>query len=308
MIYKQGDLQMYSGPYPKDIDIYYPAHTHDLVTCLVNGEQKRVIQSRYLQKFGHTRETYLIKFPNAPLKSLAASESYRRVATSPIGRKQRSDSLRNSNLNNKEFQETRKASVNKFWKSERSTELRKNKSILAIKQHEETDLEDRIRKYYKERHPGSDAQKQASIRATLNNPGNAPGSRKKARETYIKNSELGLHNSETKFKKKVYEETSLMYQSTYELDFLKLCDNLSILNRIKNSPCLSGENYPYNFYAPDYILDNEYVIEIKSWYIENLQEKRCPGILQLKEQLVIDKGYKFLYIKDKDYSNFITII
>lgn len=44
------------------------------------------------------------------------------------------------------------------------------------------------------------------------------------------------------------------------------------------------------------------MIEIKSWYIENLQEKRYPGILDIKKKLIESKGYKFLYIKDKDYT------
>ena len=135
-----------------------------------------------------------------------------------------------------------------------------------------------------------------------------PEAREKSRQTYIKNSDLGLHNKETKFKKKLYKETTLMYQSSYELDFLELCDNKGILDRIKNAPCFSDIDYPYNFYAPDYILDDIYVIEIKSWYIENLQEKRCPGLLKKKEELVISKGYKFLYIKDKDYTSFLVTI
>lgn len=126
--------------------------------------------------------------------------------------------------------------------------------------------------------------------------------------TYIKNSNLGLHNKETKFSKTQYKDSGLMHQSSYELDFLELCDKRNILDRIKNAPCLSAKSYPYNFYLPDYILDDNYIIEIKSWYIENLQESRYPGILKLKEQLVIDKGYKFLYIKDKDYSILENII
>lgn len=125
--------------------------------------------------------------------------------------------------------------------------------------------------------------------------------------TYIENSNLGVHRRET-IKKKKYKETDLYYQSSYELDFLELCDKHNILPRIKNAPCLSADYYPYNFYAPDYILDDTCIIEIKSWYIENLQEKKCPGLLKLKEQLVVDKGYKFLYIKDRDYSRLETII
>jgi hypothetical protein len=42
--------------------------------------------------------------------------------------------------------------------------------------------------------------------------------------------------------------------------------------------------------------------------MESLQEKKCPGLLKIKEKLVVDKGYKFLYIKDKDYTNFLNIV
>ena len=298
---------MYTGQSPQSIDINYPAHTYELITCLINGEQKRIIQDRYLQKFGYTKETYITEFPLAPLKSLAASESYRNAALSEKGRATRSNTITNLNLYNAEFQEKRKDSCKEFFESDRSIEYRRLNSDRAKEQHKNGQA-DYVRKYFKERHSGSAAQKAASIRATLNNPGNAPGAREKIRATYIKNSELGLHNKETKFKKKLYKDSSLMYQSTYELDFLELCDNYNILDRIKNAPCLSADYYPYNFYAPDYILDDTYIIEIKSWYIESLQEKRCPGLLQLKEQLVIDKGYKFLYIKDKDYTPLLSLI
>jgi hypothetical protein len=220
----------------------------------------------------------------------------------------RSKNLTDLNLNNKKFQENRQNSCKEFWKSDRSDELRKIKSDRAVIQHKETNLDDQVKKYFKERYQGSDNQKEKSKRLKLNNPGSKPEAREKSRQTYIKNNELGLHNKETKFKKKLYKDTILMYQSSYELDFLELCDTSNMLHRIKNAPCLSADYYPYNFYAPDYILDDIYIIEIKSWYIENLQEKRCPGILKLKEQLVADKGYKFLYIKDKDYSNLLSYV
>lgn len=299
---------MYSGPDPQSIDINYLPHTYELITCLVSGEQKRIIQDRYLQKFGYTRKTYIIKFPLAPLKSLAATESYRKVANSAIGKIQRSTAMKNSNLNNEEFQKARKRSCKEFWNSERSKELRNNKAEKARIQHIETDLNDKVRNYFSTVYVGSIDQQERSIRATNNNPGSRPDVKKKIKDTYIKNSELGLHNKETKFKKKKFEDTNLIYQSSYELDFLELCKTNNILHRIKNAPCLSADFYPYNFYAPDYILDGTYIIEIKSWYIENLQEKKCPGLIKLKEHLVIAKGYKFLYIKDKDYTPFLSFI
>ena len=297
---------MYNGPDPKNIDINYPVHTYELITCLVNGEQKRIIQNRYLLKYGISKVEYLIKFPDAPIKSLAAAESYRKAASTEEGRKRRSDTITNLNLNNADFQEKRKAATKEFLDSDRSTEYRKLNSDRAKEQHKNGQAEF-VKKYFTERYQGSENQKEKSKRLKINNPGASPEAREKSRQTYIKNSDQGLHNKETKFKKKLYKETTLMYQSSYELDFLELCNKEGLLDRIKNSPCFSAMGYPYNFYAPDYILDDIYVIEIKSWYIENLQEKRCPGIIKKKEELVISKGYKFLYIKDKDYTELLKI-
>lgn len=298
---------MYTGPSPNSINENYPDHTYEQIVCLVSGEQKRIIQDRYLQKFGYTKEIYIIEFPGAPLKSLAASESYRKSAMSEQGQKQRSNAMKNLNLHNKEFQENRKKGCDEFWNSDSSLVIRSAASEKAKIQHRTTDLNDCVRRYFTTAYIGSEDQLDRSVRATKNNPGSRPEVKKKIRETYIKNSELGLHNKETKFKKKKYKNTNLIYQSTYELDFLELCDSKNTLGRIKNAPCFSDKNYPYNFYAPDYMLDNKFVIEIKSWYIEKLQEKRCPGLLKKKEQLIIDKGYKFLYIKDKDYSELLNI-
>lgn len=287
---------MYTGPNPKDINSDYPNHTHELIVCLIDGSQRKIIQERTLKNnYGITKKEYLEKFPNAPLMSLSAKES-------------RSNNMRNLNLNNKEFQEKRTKASREFLDSDRSIEYRKDQSIKAIKQHKETNLEDSIRDYFKSDFIGSTDQMARSIRARENNPGSSLESRKKIRSTYIKNSDLGLHNKETKYKKRIYKDTTLMYQSSYELDFLEYCELNNLIGRIKNSPCFSSDTYPYNFYAPDYILDNEYIIEIKSRYIENLQEKRCPGLLEKKKNLIISKGYKFVYIRDKDYSVIIDLL
>jgi hypothetical protein len=299
---------MYQGPIPTDIDIKYPVHTYELITCLINGEQKKIIQDRYLKKFNSSKEEYLRLFPGAPLKSLSASESYSRAANSDEGKKRRSETITNLNLNNRDFQEKRIKASREFLDSDRSMEYRKKQSDKAKKQHKETDLEEHVREYFKTRYQGSKDQTDRSIRMIKNNIGSSIESKQKSRQTYIKNSELGLHNKETKFKKKKYKETNLIYQSSYELDFLIKCEELNILNRIKNSPCLSDKDYPYNFYQPDYILDDAFIIEIKSWYIENLQEKQCPGILKMKEELVVNKGYKFLYLRDKNYNPLLTYL
>lgn len=280
---------MYTGPNPKDINSDFPDHTYDLIVCLMDGSQKRIIQERSLKKFYNvTKKEYLEKFPGAPLMSLSAKQ-------------QRSKTMTTLNLDNNEFQKKRIKASKEFLDSDRSTEYRKTQSDKAKEQHK-NGLDDAVRKYFKERFKGTDDQKNRKLRFKENNPNYVDGMQQKKKDTYIKNSELGLHNKETKFKKKKYKDTNLIYQSSYELDFLEYCEKNNLLDKIKNSPCFSSEDYPYNFYAPDYILDNQYIVEIKSWYIENLQEKRYPGILEIKKKLIESKGYKFLYIKDKNYS------
>lgn len=292
---------MYTGPSPKDINKKFPGHTYELVVCLLDGKQKRIIQDRYLQKLGSSKEDYLHRFPGAPLKSQSASESYRKAATTEEGRKRRSENITRLNLEDKDFQKSRYDSVCEFYKSDRSKDMKNMLSEKAKQQHK-NGLEDSIRIYFEKEYKGSDDEKDRIRRMKDNNPNNIPGIQQKKRDTYIKNSKLGLHNKETKFKKKKYKDTDLIYQSGYELDFLEYCEQNNLLDKIKNSPCFSSADYPYNFYAPDYIFDNQYVVEVKSWYIENLQEKRYPGILNIKKKLIESKGYKFLYIKDKDYS------
>jgi len=280
---------MYSGPNPKDINPNFPDHTHDFIVCLIDGSQRKIIQERTLKKiYGITKLGYLEKYPNAPLMSLSAKE-------------QRSRTITNLNLNNIEFQERRMRAVKEFLDSDRSVTYREQQSEKAKIQHK-NGLDNSVRKYFKERFIGTDDQKSRKLRFKENNPNYIDGIQQKKKDTYIKNSKLGLHNKETKFKKKKYKTTDLIYQSSYELDFLEFCERASILHRIQNSPCFTDKDYPYNFYAPDYILDNRYIVEVKSWYIENLQEKRCPGLLDLKKKLIESKGYKFLYIRDKDYS------
>lgn len=298
---------MYGGPSPKLINKNFFDHTYELITCLINGEQKKSLTNRYLLKFGFTREEYLKKFPGAPLLSLSAKKSYQNAALSEKGKKTRSDNITKLNLTNKEFQQNRKKSLKNFLNSNRSIDYRLNASKKAKIQHQ-NGLDDQIRNYFKTKYIGSVDQADRSKRMKENNPIHREGVKTRIRETYITNLKLGLHNKETKFKKRKFKNTNLIYQSTYEKDFLLLCESLQILDKIQNSPCFTDKSYPYNYYQPDYIFDNQYIIEIKSWYVEKLQEKKYPGIINLKKELIKQRGYNFVYIKDKDYTEFKKII
>lgn len=278
---------MYTGPIPSSINKNFLDHSYSLITCLITGEQRQTITSPYLKKIGLTKEDYIKKFPGAPLISNKIKEA-------------RSNNMKSLNLTNEEFQKTRQLAVSNFLNSEKSINYRKNASEKAKKQHQNGQSE-YVRKYFREKYIGSTDQFNRRTRL-LNTPMHTiPGVNEKKKETYIKNSNLGKHNKETRYKKRRFKDTSLFYQSTYELDFLLYCETNNLLSRIKNSHCFSDSTYPYNFYEPDYILDDRYVIEIKSWYVEQLQEKKVPGLLRMKEALVVNSGYKFLYIRDKKY-------
>lgn len=300
---------MYNGPKPSTINQNWPDHSYEYITCLVSGKSKKSIQNRHLREYGYTRESYMETFPGAPLMSEKSRDNYKKSALSETGKKIRSKNLTNLNLNNKEFQEKRKKSSQEFLNSNRSLEYRQKASERAKRQHAETNLNNYVSQYFKTKFQGSEDQKNRSKRMKgKNNIINLPGVKEKAIQTYIENSRKGNNLKQTRFKKKRYQDTKLIYQSSYELDFLNFCKENNLLNRIENSRCFSSNDYPYNYYEPDYCLDKKVIIEIKSWYIENLQEKRCPGILNLKKQLVESEGYKFLYIKDKKYEEFLRYI
>lgn len=106
---------------------------------------------------------------------------------------------------------------------------------------------------------------------------------------------------------KKFKETSLYYQSSFELDFLNLCERLNILDRISN-----GNSYKYlnknsrKRLLTDFCLDNKFEIEIKSSYIM----KKQGGISEIfnKKESVEFKGKKYIFILDKDYKEFLSLV
>lgn len=298
---------MYDGPKPSDINPEFNDHTYEFITCLVTGNQKKKLEKGYLESIGHTRESYQKLFDKAPLMSQKSRDAYKKAANSKKGKAIRSQNMTRLNLTDESFQVNRQKSVQQFWDSDKSHEVRNILSENAKKQHQNGQSK-YVKNYFETRYKGSDDQKNRSERMKENNPSQNPAILEKMIASRIENSKKGLTWRESRFKKKRYKDTILIYQSTYEYDFLEKCDDLGILNKIENGPCLTSETYPYNYYEPDYLFDNNICIEIKSWYIEELQERKYPNIKNLKKQLVIDSGYKFVYILDKDYKEFIDIV
>ena len=102
---------------------------------------------------------------------------------------------------------------------------------------------------------------------------------------------------------KLYKNTKLYYQSSYEYHFLELCENLKILDKLKN-----GNTYKINEnhrILTDFSLDN-YEIEIKSSYVM----KKQGGIEKIfqKKDIVEKAGKNYIFILDKDYNEFLSKI
>jgi len=107
------------------------------------------------------------------------------------------------------------------------------------------------------------------------------------------NSSLKRHN---------YKNTNLIYQGSYELDFLEFCEMNKILDKLTN-----GHTYKLNesIYTTEFSL-GDYEIEIKSSWIM----KKQGGIYKIleKKNAVEKEGKKYIFILDKDYSIFTAIM
>jgi len=100
-------------------------------------------------------------------------------------------------------------------------------------------------------------------------------------------------------KRKIYEQTNLFYQGTYEKDFLEKYINILDIN---NGPTVK---YIFNdeekiYFSDFYIESKNLIIEIKSDYIYKLQlDKNLT-----KRNTCLKKGYNFIFIINKDYKEF----
>jgi len=316
----------YQGPNPKDINPEYPDHTYEQIVCLANGELKKILQNRYLQKYGYTRETYLEKFPDAPIKSYSAVDSYRNAALNDGGMRSNNMTKSNNSGPDSEFQKNRVAAQRKFLDSEDSVEYRKWLGEKAKKQHEDGELPDSVRRYFVEKYLGSDDQKNRQTRMSgENNLVHKLGVLDKIANTKLERYGSSTYNNVEKsietrrnnhdgksfyldLTKRQYKNYEISYQSTYEYHFLEYCENKNIINSVKNAKTLKDDLYPGKYYIPDYILFDEYSVEVKSWYIQQRQDMITPDHIKNKKDLVERHGYKWLYLLDKNYEDLDVII
>lgn len=180
----------------------------------------------------------------------------------------------------------------------------KNKSVFNT--HQKT--EKTIKEKYGVSNPMHLAKNRDEARERMikNNPMKNPTIAYKAADTFCSRINSGEINF---YKNKKYKGTNLNYQSSYELDFLELCEKEEILEFISNGKWhkfieqdkIYGENL-----VTDFCFGDDYEIEIKSSYIL----KRQGGIKKLfaKKRAVESEGKKFIFILDKDYSEFLELI
>jgi hypothetical protein len=118
------------------------------------------------------------------------------------------------------------------------------------------------------------------------------------------NSEIFIKTQKAQFKLKEYK--GIKYQGTYELDFLEFCNSIEILDKINK---IKSIKYNFNdkqkYYHPDfYIEELNLIVEVKSDYYYNLhlEKNLC------KEKSCIERGYDFIFIINKDYTEFLNKI
>ncbi len=106
------------------------------------------------------------------------------------------------------------------------------------------------------------------------------------------------------FSMKKHDKTNLYYRGTYELDFLDYCYKKKI--KIEQ-----GKRFSYTYqnknryYFSDFFYDKEnLIIEIKSEYYY----KKYLDMNILKKNSVLENGYNYLLILNKDYNEFNFIL
>jgi hypothetical protein len=103
-------------------------------------------------------------------------------------------------------------------------------------------------------------------------------------------------------KKIIYFSDSLYYQSSYEKDFLELCQSIGIIDKVTRGPVIKYEiNRVKKIHFPDfYISEYNLIVEIKSsYYYNKYLDKNIK-----KMNASIEIGYNYLYIINRNYELF----
>jgi len=140
-----------------------------------------------------------------------------------------------------------------------------------------------------------------------------PETRKKTIETNLKkygteypiqNKNIHLKQQKSALKIKKYKDTKIIYQGSFELDFLE-----NFYNRFKDLSRGKTIKYYYNkkirYYYPDFYLPSlNLIIEIKgSYYHRKFKERDIQ-----KKKATIENGFQYILILDKNYDEFLDLI
>lgn len=113
-----------------------------------------------------------------------------------------------------------------------------------------------------------------------------------------------IHNKQQSSAFKINYYNNLSYRGTYELDFIKFCENNSLkISKIDKIEYMFNNNVHY-YFSDFYLEDYNLVCEIKSDYYYKLDESKniC------KKEYTIKSGYNFLFIINKNYDDLKKII
>jgi hypothetical protein len=119
----------------------------------------------------------------------------------------------------------------------------------------------------------------------------------------MKNKEIMIKSQISSLKRKVFLNTKLLYQSSYELNFLNNYYNKIIIENGK-SIRITFDNKKTMYHSDFFIPDINLIIEIKSsyWY------KKYYSKNIVKQQECEKLGYKYIIIIDKNYNEFNSIL
>lgn len=114
---------------------------------------------------------------------------------------------------------------------------------------------------------------------------------------------IDIHQKQQISAFKLYKYKNLYYRGSYELDFLKKFYNKIEITKPKSiSYKFENKNRKYH---PDFFIEKlNLIVEVKSSYTYNYDIERNEA----KKEATLNNGYNFLFIIDKNYNEFMTLI
>lgn len=130
-------------------------------------------------------------------------------------------------------------------------------------------------------------------------------SRKTCKEKYgVEYPSQNYEIHKKQFPKMKIHDCGIKYQGSYEKDFLDLCckNNLKVV-RGKTIKFIHDDIEKY-YFSDYYLEDYNLIVDIKSLYIFELHKE----LNLVKQESVLSQGYNFLFIIDKKYDEFLSIV